>query len=143
MQALSRPLAIVLALVGAGTLAWVGVTLAWGEPFTAVSAARSQAALRSELESKLEGRRSPGSVPAGARRRAAGSLAAVIGCARATPSDASSCRDSTCARSWSREPGLSTSPAARATTGAPRFPDLAPSSQSLDIARRTGNRSDT
>ena len=60
MQALSRPLAIVLALVGAGTLAWVGVTLAWGEPFTAVSAARSQAALRSELESKLEGKEEPG-----------------------------------------------------------------------------------
>jgi sortase A len=54
MQALSRPLAIVLALVGAGTIAWVGVTLAWGEPFTAVSAARSQAALRSELERKEE-----------------------------------------------------------------------------------------
>ena len=52
MRTLSRPLAIVLALTGMGTLAWCGITLAWGEPFTAVSAARSQAALSSELARK-------------------------------------------------------------------------------------------
>ena len=47
----ARPIAAVLALAGIGLLAWVLVTLTWGEPFTAVSQARAQAALRGELES--------------------------------------------------------------------------------------------
>ena len=46
----ARPIAVVLALAGTGLLAWVLVTLTWGEPFTAVSQARAQAALRGELE---------------------------------------------------------------------------------------------
>jgi sortase A len=46
----ARPIAAGLALAGIGLLAWVLVTLTWGEPFTAVSQARAQAALRGELE---------------------------------------------------------------------------------------------
>jgi sortase A len=46
----AKPIALVLAAVGMGVLAWVLVTLTWGEPFTAVSQARAQAALRGELE---------------------------------------------------------------------------------------------
>jgi sortase A len=45
----AKPVALVLAAVGTGVLAWVLVTLTWGEPFTAVSQARAQAALRGEL----------------------------------------------------------------------------------------------
>jgi len=48
----AKPIALVLALAGAGLLAWVLVTLTWGEPFTAVSQARAQAALRGELDEK-------------------------------------------------------------------------------------------
>jgi sortase A len=44
-----RRLAALLALSGTAGLAWVGVTLTWGEPVTAVTAARAQAGLRHEL----------------------------------------------------------------------------------------------
>lgn len=50
----ARPIAAVLALAGIGLLAWVLVTLTWGEPFTAVSQARAQAALSGELESESD-----------------------------------------------------------------------------------------
>jgi sortase A len=43
------PAAAVLAVVAAAILAWVAATLLWGEPFTAVAAARAQAGLRAEL----------------------------------------------------------------------------------------------
>ncbi len=47
-----KSIAFVLALAGTSVLAWVLITLTWGEPFTAVSSARAQAALRSELDEK-------------------------------------------------------------------------------------------
>jgi sortase A len=45
----ARRAAAVLALAGTAVLAWAALTLVWGEPFTAVTAARAQAALRQEL----------------------------------------------------------------------------------------------
>jgi sortase A len=45
----ARPTAVLLALAGTAILAWVGVTLVWGEPYTAIKAARAQGALKSEL----------------------------------------------------------------------------------------------
>lgn len=45
----ARHAAAVLAVAGVAVLAWVVLTLAWGEPFTAVTAARAQAGLREEL----------------------------------------------------------------------------------------------
>lgn len=48
-RALARRVAAVLALAGVAALAWVAVTLVWGEPFTAITASRAQAALRDEL----------------------------------------------------------------------------------------------
>jgi sortase A len=50
----AKPIAVVLAVAGTGVLAWVLVTLTWGEPFTAVSQARAQAALRGELETETK-----------------------------------------------------------------------------------------
>ena len=64
----ARPIAVVLALAGTGLLAWVLVTLTWGEPFTAVSQARAQAALRGELDSG----RLPGAPAAAPTRPQAG-----------------------------------------------------------------------
>src|SRR5262245_4345026 len=52
----AKPIALVLALAGTSVLAWVLVTLTWGEPFTAVSQARAQAALRGELEHPVSSR---------------------------------------------------------------------------------------
>ena len=49
MKAVARPAAAVLALAGTLVLAWVAATLVWGEPFTAVAAARAQGELRAEL----------------------------------------------------------------------------------------------
>ncbi|HET9675549.1 MAG TPA: class E sortase [Gaiellaceae bacterium] len=49
MRSVARPAAAFLALVGTVVLAWVAATLVWGEPFTAVAAARAQAGLRAEL----------------------------------------------------------------------------------------------
>jgi sortase A len=49
MKAVARPAAAVLALAGTLVLAWVAATLVWGEPFTAVAAARAQRELRTEL----------------------------------------------------------------------------------------------
>ncbi len=50
MRAYARPSAAILALAGVAVLAWAAITLVWGEPFTAVQAARSQVGLRRELE---------------------------------------------------------------------------------------------
>ena len=50
MRAHARRSAAVLAIGGAAVLAWTALTLAWGEPFTAIEAARSQHALRRELD---------------------------------------------------------------------------------------------
>jgi sortase A len=44
-----RATAAILAFAGTAALAWVALTLYWGEPFTAIAAARAQTALRSEL----------------------------------------------------------------------------------------------
>jgi sortase A len=49
VRTLIRATAAILALSGTAALAWVAVTLFWGEPFTAISAARAQTALRTEL----------------------------------------------------------------------------------------------
>jgi sortase A len=45
----ARASAVALALTGVALLAWIGVTLVWGEPVTALKASRAQAELRSEL----------------------------------------------------------------------------------------------
>jgi sortase A len=49
MKSVARPAAAVLAVAGTLVLAWVAATLVWGEPFTAVAAARAQSELRAEL----------------------------------------------------------------------------------------------
>jgi sortase A len=49
MRNWARPAAALLAAAGALLLLWIGVTLVWGEPFTALSAAREQRVLRGEL----------------------------------------------------------------------------------------------
>lgn len=50
MTTWARPTAALLALAGAAVLVWVGITLVWGEPYTAFKAARAQEALGRELE---------------------------------------------------------------------------------------------
>lgn len=73
MRTYIRATAAILALAGTATLAWVAVTLFWGEPFTAIAAARAQTALRSELAHR-EAAWTPGARakrPATLRRRAA------------------------------------------------------------------------
>lgn len=50
MRTWARAAAALLALAGAGLLAWVGITLVWGEPFTAIKAARAQESLSRELD---------------------------------------------------------------------------------------------
>jgi sortase A len=62
--------AAILALAGMAALAWVAVTLTWGEPFTSLKAAQAQAALRKELARK-EAAWTPAHRPAALRRRAA------------------------------------------------------------------------
>jgi sortase A len=49
MRSWARPAAALLAAAGSVLLLWIGVTLVWGEPFTALHAAREQRALRGEL----------------------------------------------------------------------------------------------
>ena len=49
MRRVTRLVAAVLALAGTALLAWVAITLTWGEPFTALRASRAQAELRREL----------------------------------------------------------------------------------------------
>jgi sortase A len=49
MRAYARPTGAILALAGMAVLAWAAITLTWGEPFTAIEAARAQAGLRREL----------------------------------------------------------------------------------------------
>lgn len=51
-----RASAVALALTGVTLLAWIAVTLVWGEPVTAVKASHAQAELRTELAQR-EGRR--------------------------------------------------------------------------------------
>ena len=50
MTTWARATAVLLALAGTAVLAWVGVTLVWGEPYTGFKAARAQDALGRELE---------------------------------------------------------------------------------------------
>lgn len=52
----ARASAVALALTGVALLAWIGVTLVWGEPVTALKASRAQAELRSELAQRDVGR---------------------------------------------------------------------------------------
>jgi sortase A len=52
MRDWARPAAAILAAAGAALLLWIAVTLAWGEPFTAISAARAQGELRGELAAR-------------------------------------------------------------------------------------------
>ncbi len=72
MRTRSGRVAAILALAGMASLAWVAVTLVWGDPFTALTASRAQAALRRELAHKEAGW--PGDArpapPAMLRRRA-------------------------------------------------------------------------
>jgi sortase A len=49
MRARARPAAVLLAFAAAAVLAWVAVTLTWGDPITAVATSRAQARLRHEL----------------------------------------------------------------------------------------------
>jgi sortase A len=60
-------LSAALALAGVAALAWVAVTLVWGEPFTALSASRAQAGLRRELA--RESSAAPSSASAAGRAR--------------------------------------------------------------------------
>jgi sortase A len=48
-----RATALALALLGAAVLTWVGITLTWGEPFTALETQAAQAALRRELTAEF------------------------------------------------------------------------------------------
>jgi sortase A len=50
----ARASAVALALTGVTLLAWIAVTLVWGEPVTAVKASHAQAQLRTELAQREE-----------------------------------------------------------------------------------------
>jgi sortase A len=52
MRDWARPAAAILAAAGTALLLWIAVTLAWGEPFTAIGAARAQRELRGELAAR-------------------------------------------------------------------------------------------
>jgi sortase A len=65
-----RIFAVLFALGGVALLAWVALTLAWGDPITALQTSQAQAALRSELR-RAETAQAPARTPASARRRAA------------------------------------------------------------------------
>jgi hypothetical protein len=45
IRSYTRPMAAILGVAGMAVLTWVLVTMLWGEPFTAVTAGRAQAAL--------------------------------------------------------------------------------------------------
>jgi sortase A len=49
MRVWARPAAALLALAAAAVLAWVAITLVWGDPVTARAASRAQGTLRKEL----------------------------------------------------------------------------------------------
>lgn len=49
IRAYARPVAAILGFAGMAVLAWVAVTMLWGEPISAAKAARAQAGLRGEL----------------------------------------------------------------------------------------------
>lgn len=55
IRAHARPVAAILGFAGMAVLAWVAVTMLWGEPFSAVTAARAQTDLRRELSAVEEG----------------------------------------------------------------------------------------
>jgi sortase A len=67
---LVRSTAAILAFAGIAALAWSGLTVLWGEPFTAIAAARAQADLRRELAVDDEGRTAPSLRAAAAAYRA-------------------------------------------------------------------------
>ena len=73
MRAYARRLAAILALAGMAVFGWVAVTLAWGEPFSAITTSRAQGALRVELAEKktVSAPADRAESPAGLRRRAA------------------------------------------------------------------------
>ena len=50
MRTWARAAAALLALAGTVLLAWIGITLVWGEPFTAIETARAQESLNRELD---------------------------------------------------------------------------------------------
>jgi sortase A len=52
MGAWARAAAALLSLAGAVLLVWVGITLVWGEPITAIQTARAQDSLRRELDAR-------------------------------------------------------------------------------------------
>jgi sortase A len=52
MRTWVRAAAALLGLAGTAVLVWVGITLVWGEPFTAAKAAHAQGALRRELDQR-------------------------------------------------------------------------------------------
>ena len=54
IRSYTRPAAAILGLAGMAVLAWAAVTMLWGEPISAVTAARAQAALRRELSTVEE-----------------------------------------------------------------------------------------
>jgi sortase A len=51
----ARASAVALALTGVTLLAWIAVTLVWGEPVTGLTASHAQARLRTELAQREEG----------------------------------------------------------------------------------------
>jgi sortase A len=54
IRSYTRPAAAILALAGMAVLTWVLVTMLWGEPISAITAARAQTALRRELSAVEE-----------------------------------------------------------------------------------------
>ena len=54
IRAYARPVAAILGFAGMAVLAWVAVTMLWGEPISAATAARAQAVLSRELN-RVEG----------------------------------------------------------------------------------------
>jgi sortase A len=73
VRALARPAAAILALAGMAALAWVAITVAWGEPVSAIAASGAQRTLRHELAHKMATAPRPvrGSSRATLHRRAA------------------------------------------------------------------------
>jgi sortase A len=52
METWARVAAALLSLAGTVLLVWIGITLVWGEPITAIQTARAQASLRRELHER-------------------------------------------------------------------------------------------
>ena len=90
IRAYARPVAAILGFAGMAVLAWIAVTMLWGEPISAASAARAQAVLNRELNG-VEGIAPP--EPRRCRLFDSAPWSSGKACARAMRSGEFACRD--------------------------------------------------